>query len=437
MIELLAIIVSIAALLLLIAARVPVAAALLLVGIGGISYIQTFDRAMVTLTNVPYAFATSWTLSALPMYLIMGHLAHKSGMAEKIYDFARLALHRIPGSLAVTSIFACAGFGAISGSAAATTATFSKLAIPEMLRDKYDKSLAAGSVAASGTMGSLMPPSVLMIVYAGLAEISAGRCFIAGIIPCLLSAAIYAAMVILRVKRNPALAPIPTLAINVTGTMLWQTFWRMWDVLLLIVIIFGGIYSGFVTATEAGALGAFASLIIGVATHRVNLKQVVESIYEGVKSTCLILMIGVGANIFVRFLAFAGIHDYLADTLAHFSPLAFLSLMFFVYILLGMFLDPIGMMLLTVPVLTPVLDDIGIDLVWYCILVIKCTELGNITPPVGLTVYIVKGVVGESISVEKIFKGIGWFACMDVLTFWILALFPWLSLVLPRLILGS
>jgi len=423
-------------LLILLMLGVPVAGVLIIVGVTGITYLQGFHIAMMTLKHIPYMFAASWTMSSVVMYLIMGYFAFEMGLAGKIYNFVRLALGNVPGALSVSTSLACAGFGAVCGSSTATTAAFSKLSVPEMLRDNYDKGLASGSIAASGTMGSLMPPSILMIIYATLAEISVGKCFIAGILPCILSATIYGAMVMVRVKINPRLAPAPP-RVKVTPRILLKSLLGLWDVFLLIFIIFGGIYSGFVTATEAGALAAFAALAIGLFTRRLNWQKIKVSILEGVKITGVILIIAVGANIVVRFLAFAGVHEYVQVAFTGFPLMGFIGMMFVVYVLLGMFLDPIGMMLLTIPVLVPIFSVVGISPVLFCILVIKAMELACITPPIGLTVYVVKGVVGQEIPTETIFKGIAWFTVMDVITFWILAFFPAISMVLPNLVFGE
>jgi len=421
--------------LLLLAARIPVAGVLFGVGLIGITIVADFRTAAVVLKTVPYSFASSWSLSALPMYLLMGYLAFECGMAERIYYLVRLTLHKVPGAIAVTTTFACAGFGAISGSAGATTATFGKLAIPEMLRDNYDKGLAAGCVAAAGTMGSLMPPSILMIIYASLVETSVAQVFIAGVLPCLLSAAIYAAMIIIRVKLKPSLAPM-SLNIKATSKDVLRGFGSLWDAYVLIFIVFGGIYSGFVTPTEAGGLSAFAALVIGLTTRRLNWEKIKHSFFEAMKVTGYVLIIGVGASIFTRFLALAGVHEYLEQSLGGLSQIGFMGLIFLVFVVLGMFLDPIGMMLLTIPVLTPIFAALDISLVWFGVLMIKAMELGNITPPVGLGVYIIKGVVGNTIPLETIFKGILWFALMDMITFWILVLFPGISLLLPQFFYG-
>ena len=436
MISLPAIVIACILVVILIMLRIPIAGILIAVGFGGIAFFQGFNVAIGILKNIPYDFASSWSLSSLPMYLIMGYLAYQMGMAEEIYNAVRLLLRKVPGALSVSTAFACAGFGAVCGSAGATAAAFGRLSVPEMLDDNYDKGLATGSIAASGTMGSLMPPSILMIVYASLAEISVGRCFMAGILPCILSAAIYGAMVMVRVKINPQLAPVPPRIERLTLRTVYGTLFKLWDVLILIVIIFGGIYGGFVTATEAGAFGAFAALMMGIFTRRLNFEKTKDAFFEGARVTAMILIIAVGANIFVRFLAFGGVPEFVATAFAGFSPLAFIGVMFVVYFFLGMFLDPIGMMLLTVPVLLPVLGQLDISLVWFCIIVIKNMELANITPPVGLTVYVIKGVITADIPIETIFKGIAWFAVMDVITLAILIFFPQISLIVPDTMLG-
>ena len=428
--------VALIAFMILLAARVPIAVGLFLVGVVGIILIEDFQTAIAILKAVPYDFATSWTLSALPMYLLMGCFAYEMGMAHKIYDFVRYTLRKVAGSLAVTTAFSCAAFGAISGSAAATTVTFGKLAIPEMLEDNYDEGLATGCIAASGTMGSLMPPSILMLIYAALAEVSVGRVFAAGILPCIISALIYGAMIAIRCKMNPQLASITPGLPSPTFKGVISRVPSLTDVFVLVAIVFGGIYSGLMTATEAGAVAAFAALLMGLVTQRLDIHKIKRSVIDSVTVTGQILIIGVGAHMFVRLVALAGIHNWLGLQLEGLSQLAFLGIIFLAFLILGMFIDPIGIILLLTPIVVPLLPNVDISRVWFCILLIKGIELGNVTPPMGMGVYIVKSVVGERISIGTIFRGISWFAAMDVLTFGLLAFFPAISLILPQLIFG-
>ncbi|MFC2062654.1 TRAP transporter large permease [Chloroflexota bacterium] len=436
MIDLPIIIVILVMLLGLLALGVPIAAVLFVAGTLGITYLVGWDVALMVLKHIPYDWISSWSLSSLPMYILMGYIAYEIGLAEKIYNFVRFSIGNLPGAIAVTTSFGCAAFGAVCGSGGATTATFAKLAYPEMSRDKYDQGLSTGVIASAGTIGGLMPPSILMIIYATLAEISVGKCFIAGIIPAILSAVIYSIMIIVRVKLKPSLAPIP-LMIKRTPKLLFKGLIGLWDVLVLVFIIFGGIYSGIATATEAGALSAFAALIIGFTTHRLSWQKLKSSLWSTAKTCGMVLIVAGGAQVFARFLAYGGVHEWLAVAFANLTIVQFIAVMFLTYLIMGMFITPIGMMLLTIPVLLPAIEALGINLVWWCIIVIKMTELSCITPPVGLTVYTVKAVLKQVVRIETIFRGVFWFAIMDILTFLILATWPEMSLILPNLMMGE
>ena len=425
--------VSFFVILLLIALRVPVAAVLSLVGFLGVWYVDDFNVAVGVLKSIPFGFAASWSLSSVPMYLLMGYFAFNSGMAERLFHTIRVWVGRFPGSLAISTVFGCAGFGAVCGSSGATSAAFGQIAIPEMEKDNYKIELAAGCIAASGTMGSLMPPSLLMIIYAVLVEESIGRIFMAGILPCILSAVIYAAMIYFRVKLNPSLAPPSDVRRHSMSTKM-AALGSLWDVYVIIIIVFGGIYSGIFTATEAGACGAFAVMVINLILKRLDYKKIKRSVLETIRITSMVLIIAVGANLYTRFMALGGLNDFLMSW-AQDSQLPLFYLMpvvFLVYFILGMFLDPIGCMLLTVPTFLPVLDALGANMVWFGIIVIKNMEIALITPPVGLNVYIIKGVI-PNVPIEKIFKGIFWFTIMDIITLLLIYLFPSIALVLPNL----
>lgn len=428
-------ILSFCSVLVLMALRVHVGVALITVGFVGTIIVLDWNVAVGIIKAGFFEFAASWSLSSISMYLIMGYFAFEAGMASNIYNAVRMLFYRVPGAIPVTTAFASAGFGAICGSSGATAATFAKMAVPEMIKDGYDHALALGSVAAAGTMGSLMPPSVLMIIYAVLVEESVGACFLAGVIPCILSAFIYGAMIITRCKLNPKLAPISRGKVPSRNEKI-KAVLEIWDVVILIIIVFGGIFSGIFTATEAGAAGAFAALVMGLSRGLLRFGTIKTSLLEAARVVCLVLIIGVGASVYVRFMALTGMTEWLEFQTEGMSQLALMTSLFGVFFVLGMFLDPIGIMLLTVPVLDPILDNLGISKIWFCILLIKQMELALITPPVGLTIYVVKGVVGDKYRIETIFKGIFWFAIMDIATLAILYLFPQLSLYLPNLVFG-
>jgi C4-dicarboxylate transporter DctM subunit len=424
------VIISFILILFLIALRIPVAVSLFIAGYVGIWYLYGIGEAIGIVKAIPYDFAASWSLSSLPMYLLMGYFAFHSKMAERIYIAVRAFIGKIKGSLAITTVFGCAFFGAISGSSGATAAAFSKIAIPEMDKDGYNKGLSTGTIAASGTMGALMPPSIGLIIYAVLMEVSIGKVFMAGVLPCILSAIIYAAMIFIRVNINPSLAP--TVIKRHIRKERREAVLKLWDFFLVIIVVFGGMYSGLFTATEAGAIGACTVFIIGVITRRLSISSIKAAIVDALVVTSSILIIAVGANIFSRFIALTGLSDLFIEWVRTSDITAFhlMVLIFFMYFIFGMFIDPIGCMLLTLPILLPVLLELNIDLIWFAIILQKNMELALITPPVGLNVYIIKGVVGD-VPLETVFKGIFWFAIMDIITLAIIFVFPQISLLLP------
>ncbi len=429
----------------LVAIRVPIAFCMATVGFVGMiiavgwpegrdfDFDRGFDAAWAYISFEPFSFIANFPIVAVPLFLLMGYVAFHAGFTQDIYYAARVWLSRLYGGLAMASVAGCAMFAAVSGSSLATAAAMGKLAVPEMLRYKYDKGLAAGVVAASGTLGSLIPPSILMILYGIFTEESIGQLLMAGLIPGVMSAAIYMAMIYVRARLNPEIGPrAETVAwidriIALKGT---------WSIIALFSIVMGGIYLGIVTPTEAAAAGAAGALILGFLAGRLNRKNTWAALVETVRQCANIFALVLGAKIFVGFIALTGVANVVtlwAGTL-DMPPIMIMLMLSLVFIVLGTFMDPLGMMLLTLPVVTPVIQDLGYDLVWFGVIMIKFLEIGLITPPVGLNCFILKGVVGDSIPLETIFKGILWFLLMDVFTLALLIAFPEISLWLPSLL---
>ncbi len=430
----------------LVAIRVPIAFGMALVGFIGIIFAvgwpeggefdfeRGFDAAWSYVSFEPFSFIANFPLVAIPLFLLMGYVAFHAGFTRDIYYTARMWLSRLYGGLALASVVGCAVFAAVSGSSLATAAAMGKLAVPEMLRYKYHQGLASGVVAASGTLGSLIPPSILMILYGLFTEESVGQLLIAGFIPGILSALVYMAMVWTRARINPKLAPT---AEAVTWGARIASLKGTWSIIVLFVIVMGGIYSGIVTPTEAAAAGATGAWVLGFLARRLNKEKTKNAVLETTKQTANIFALVLGAKIFVGFVALTGVAGALTEWATSFdvAPVLILVSLSTIYIILGTFMDPIGMMLLTLPVVTPVIQELGYDLVWFGVIMIKFLEIGLITPPLGLNVYILKGVVGDAIPLETIFKGIVWFLAMDILTLGILIAFPQISLWLPAQIL--
>lgn len=425
--------VGIAVLLSLLALRVPIGFALGGVAVGGILVLRGPEAAFGVLTTQPYGFIAHWTLSAVPMFLLMGSVAYHAGLTQSLYRAARLWLSWMPGGLAVASTAACAGFAAASGSSVATASAMGRIAIPEMMRYRYDPGLATGSVAAAGTLGSLIPPSILMVIYAIFAEVSVSKALMAGILPGLLSALMFGLMIVVRCKINPKLGP------PVTETVTWAERFAVlrdvWPLPALVLGVIGSMYSGVFTSTEAAAGGAFLAFVVAAAQRRLTLAVVKAAVIESLTSTAAVFFIAVGGVLLSRFMAFSGLPNFMGEWLGEFTvnKYVFIIVVSIVFVFLGCFLDSIGLMLLTIPILLPMLDTVGADLIWFGVLVIKYLEIGLVTPPVGMNVYVIKAVVGDKIPLETIFRGIGWFVLTDVVTLGLLIAFPSIALLIPTL----
>lgn len=424
---------SIPLLLLLIALRVPVGVALGSVSLAGIALLKGEAAAYGMATLVPYEFAAKWELSAIPMFLLMGALSFHTGLTSSLFECARLWLSRIPGGLAVATNFASAGFAAASGSSLATSAAMGRLAIPEMLKFRYDPALATSVVAAAGTLGALIPPSIMLVLYGMFAEQPIGKLLVAGVLPGLLTAAVYALMIIVRCKLNPNLAP--PIEQRASWAERLNALKDVWTVPLLIFAVMGSIYSGLATATEGAAIGAVMAFIIAAFRGTLSMAAVKLSVAESLKSTSSIFFIGIGAIFFTRFLALSGVPQYMSGLATDLAvdPLLLMLATSVLYLIMGMFLDPLGLMLLTLPVLLPFFEAAGLNLIWVGIIVVKYIEIGLLTPPVGLQAFVVKGVVGDSVALGTIFKGILWFLGAELVIMALLLGFPSISLWLPGL----
>jgi tripartite ATP-independent transporter DctM subunit len=385
------------------------------------------------LGNSPYAFISSYTLSTVPLFVFMGHLAYEAGFTTDIYRAARLWLSRVPGGVAAASVVGCGGFSAITGSSVACAAAMGRIAIPEMLRFGYSKALAGGSVAIGGTLGSLIPPSILFILYGIFAEQSIAKLFIAAIIPGGLSLLGYVVVIWIWTLSHPQAAPRPKEA--VTARARWQALGRCWTMLSIFVVVIGGIYEGFFTPTEAAGIGAASTLARGFALRRLNWPKTYAALKETAYQSAMIFAIAIGGKLFVNFIALTGVSGYLTSYLAaaEISVVVVLAVLIVIYIALGMFLDPIGIILLTLPVTLPVVEEYGLSLIWFGVIVVKLLEIGLVTPPIGLNVFVIKSIVGAEIPLETIFKGVVVFLIADMILVALLTLFPELSLFLPGL----
>lgn len=420
------------ALLLLLAVRIPIGVALGGVSLLGIWALKGGTPAYGAAMTMPYEFFAKWELSAIPMFLLMGAVAFHSGMTAGLFRCARLWLSGLPGGLAVATNFAAAGFAAASGSSLATAAAMGRIGIPEMLKYKYDPGLAAAVAAASGTIGSLIPPSILFILYGMFTGQPIGQLLMAGILPGILTAVVYAALIIVRCTLQPSLAP------RITERVTWGdrfgSLRSIWPLPVLVFSVVGVLYAGIATSTEAAALGAFMSFVIAASRGSLTVPILRKSIMETFTGTGMIFFIALGAMFFTRFLAMAGVPQFMGSMASGFSdnPVLLLIVLSVVYLVLGMFLDPLGLMMLTLPVFLPFFEAAKLDLIWMGVIVVKYIEISLLTPPVGLNAFVIKGVVGDQIALSTIFRGLAWFLMAEVVIMALLFAFPQISLAIPQ-----
>ncbi|AJE49219.1 TRAP transporter large permease [Celeribacter indicus] len=427
--------VGIAAALILIAMRMQVGVVLGIVAFLGIGALTSMDAAWGILTAIPQKFIAQWSLSAVPMFLLMGYIAAQTGLTKGLFASARIFLGRVPGGLASATVVASALFASASGSSVATSAAFSRIAVPEMLASNYRPSLATGAVAASGTLGSLIPPSVLMILFGIFTETSIGALFVGGVVPGLLSALIYIGMITIRARLDPTLAPVHEHGHSRED--IWAAVRDIWPLPALILGVLGGMFAGIFSPTEAGAIGAGLAVLIALFRGSLTRASIREALIETAEGTCTVFIIAIGATMFSVFMGLTSVPMALADRMlgAVDSPIAVIGMIAVLFVVLGMFIEGISLMLLTIPIIQPVLQGMGVDMVWFGIIMIKLLEIGLITPPVGMNVYVIRSALGSSVSLSEIFRGAFWFIGMDVLTLVLLIAFPAITLFLPSVML--
>ncbi len=408
--------------------RVFLAAAL--VGTVGLVSIIGLEAGLGMAGTIPHSKAVTYTLSVLPMFILIGFLAFHAGITESLFDAGRKWLGWLPGGLAVATVMAATGFAAVSGASTATAAVFARTAIPDMLKYGYDRTLAAGVVAAGGTLATLIPPSAILVIYAIIVEESVGALLVAGFLPGIVSALIYVLLIIIMCKLKPSLGkPLTGFTWGERVKSLPGTF----PIFLVVLIIFTAMYEGWATPTEAGALGAAVVFVMAMAKG-MKFANLREALMETAKLTVMIFSIIWGVLVFVRFLGFAGLPDAFAKWVVAlpFEPLYILIGILLFYAVLGMFMDAIGMLLLTLPVVYPAVIALGYDPIWFGIIVVKMAEICLITPPIGLNCFVVNGVRPD-IPLNQVFKGVGPFFIADVVTIAVLIAFPQIVTWLPRM----
>ncbi|UCF72906.1 MAG: TRAP transporter large permease [Deltaproteobacteria bacterium] len=412
----------------------PIAFSLMLVGFAGIAYLSSLEAALPVAARTVYEVSVYYPYTVIPLFIVMGGFAGSSGMTHELYRAFDKWLRKLPGGLGIATIGACAAFAAVSGSSVATAATMGTIAAPEMKRFKYHPGLAAGSIAAGGTLGFLIPPSIGFIIYGMLTEQSIGRLLIAGIIPGLILAAAYMGVVVVKVKLNPGLAPISPRPVTWREKFIALT--GVWEPLAVFLVVMGGIYMGFFTPTEAGAIGATALFLVALIKGRLNGKNLGHALQEAVRISVMVLFLVAGANVFSYFLALSTIPMKVAAWAAglQVSPYLVHAFVILIYLFLGCFLDAISMMVLTMPVIFPVILALGFDPIWFGVIAVLMMEAGLITPPMGLNIFTVAGVV-KDVPVEQIFRGALPFLLSIFAIVILITIFPALALLLPSMML--
>lgn len=411
--------------------RMPVGFAMAMVGFIGFSYLVSFGAGLDILARDIFYTLSSYSLTVIPMFVFMGCIASGAGMSKRLYDAGYLTLGRLRGGLAMATIAGCAGFAAICGSTNACAAAMGKVALPEMKRYNYDDSLATGTVSAAGSLGILIPPSTIFIVYGIMTEQSIGKLFIAGVLPGIILAGLFMATVYLICRRNPSLAPAGTATSwkekldGITGVA---------EMLILFMLVISGLFLGWFSPTQAGGAGAAGALLISLIRRQLTWQNFLEAVKDTLRITCMIMVIVAGATVFGHFMAVSKIPLFLADWVSAlpWPPAAVMAVIVLIYLLGGCFMDSLAMIMLTVPIFYPAVIALGFDPIWFGVIMVLVVEMGVITPPVGINVYVVKGIA-DGVPLETVFKGAWPFLLAELVMVGILMAFPWIATFLPSL----
>jgi len=410
----------------------PIAFAMLLTGFIGFGFLVDFSSAQALLAQDIFEVFSSYPLSVIPMFLLMGAFAFASGIGHRLYatNYAWMGHHR--GGLTIATVMACAGFSAICGSSAATAATMGRIALPEMKKFGYDDQLATGTVAAAGTLGILIPPSTILIIYGILTEESIGKLFIAGIVPGLLLCLAFVLTVVVLCRLNPHLGP-PGPATSWSDKI--RSISGVYEAFFLFLLTIGGLFAGWFSPTQAGAIGAMGTLLIGVFRRHLTLRQIYEAGREGLLTGCMVLFIICGATVFGHFIVITNIPFTLADWIGALDlpPVMIVAIIILVYFIGGFFMDSMALIVVTLPIFFPAIQELGLDTIWFGIIIVLVAEMGVITPPVGINVFVIKGIAPD-IPLAVIFRGIFPFLFSLLVVTVILIAFPQIATFLPGLV---
>jgi len=423
-----------AVVLLLVFLRLPIAFAMGLVGFAGLWMLSDLRPALSLIGQITYSTARSYDFSVLPLFILMGNFVNRAGLSSNLYDASNAFLGHRRGGLAMATIFACGGFAAVCGSSLATAATFSKIAYPSMRRYGYSESLASGVIAAGGTLGILIPPSVIMVIYGLLTQTSIGQLFAAGVLPGLVAIFFYLLAVQLQIRIWPHLGPP---ARYTPWAERWRALYKVWGVIALFVLVMGGIYGGIFTPTEAAGMGAFGASLMAV-QKGMRLRELRDVLSDSAMTSALLFTILIGALIFANFVNTAGFPEDLIRFVngLKVQPIVIIIAILIIYIILGCILESISMILLTVPVFFPLVTALGYDPIWFGIIVVCVTEISFLTPPIGMNVFVLSAMLPD-VGTSKIFRGAMPFFIADLFRLGVLVAFPIITLILPKLFYGN
>jgi len=424
-------ILGLAALFVLIFSRMPVGFVMALVGLAGFGYLVSFGAAVNMLAKDLFDVFGSYNLTVMPLFILMGQIAFHAGISSRLFNVAYRFMGHWPGGMAIATIGACAGFSAICGSTNATAATMAAVTLPEMKKYGYHDKLATGVVAAGGSLGILVPPSVIFIIYGVMTEQSIGKLFMAGILPGVLLTGLFILTVVIWSRLQPDLAPRGERA---TFREKIASLSGLVETLILFLMVMGGLFFGIFTPTEAGAVGAFGTLLIALVRRNLSRAGFVQALFETTRISCMILVIVAGATIFGHFLAITRIPFDIAAWVTGFDlpPYAIMGLIILVYLVGGCFIDALALIMLTVPIFYPVVTTLGYDPVWFGVVIVMVTQIGVLTPPVGVNVYVVSSVA-DGVPLETIFKGVLPLLAALLVATLLLIPFPQMALFLPGL----